>query len=59
MLAESGGKLRTLSQWKILLEKSSLFMLKHLKISDTADLLVLKKIALKGESRNAIKKKHF
>lgn len=43
MLAESGGKLRTLSQWKILLEKSSLSMLQHLKISDTADLLVLKK----------------
>ncbi|MDR5617810.1 methyltransferase [Arsenophonus sp.] len=41
MLAESGGKLRTLNEWEILFQKSSLSMLKHIKISDNIDLLIL------------------
>lgn len=41
MLAESGGRLRTLSQWTILLKQSSLSVQQHLKITDGVDLLVL------------------
>ncbi len=42
MLAESGGKLRTLNQWRILLEESSLSVQQHIKITDGVDLLVIK-----------------
>ncbi|WMY94680.1 MAG: methyltransferase (plasmid) [Arsenophonus sp.] len=57
ILAESGGKLRTFNQWKNLLKQSSLFIFQHLNITNSMNLLVLKKEEERYD--NGIKKKHF